>query len=112
LVARRGAWEIPQMNGDDAPETESRAPRKRVAFEEAEIVGPISVESVEEADQALEEVRCNCGSDEMEEVAVRKTRTKRKPRQHFERHFFRCPQCSAEKVLLLDVTARWRLLGV
>lgn len=100
------------MNAEDAPETETRAPRKRIAFEEAEIIGPISVESVEEADQALEEVRCNCGSDEMEEVAVRKTRTKRKPRSHFERHFFRCPQCSAEKVLLLDVTARFRLLGV
>lgn len=100
------------MDADDAPEVDSRAPRKRVEFEEAQVVGPIAIESVEEADEALEEVRCDCGSDGMEEIAVRRTRTKEPPRKHFERHFFRCPKCAAEKVVLLDVTARRRLLGV
>ena len=100
------------MNADDAPESETRAPRKPLNLEDAEVVGPISIESVEEADEALEDIRCQCGSDAMEEVAVRKTRTKRLPRKHFERHFFRCPQCASEKVVLLDVTARQRLLGV
>ena len=100
------------MDGDDAPESESRGPRKRVEFEETEVIGPLSIESVEEADEALENIRCECGSDGMEEVAVRKTRTKRRPSKHFERHFFRCPKCAAEKVVLLDVTARRRLLGV
>jgi hypothetical protein len=91
---------------------ESRGPRASEAFDEAERVGPFAVESVEEADELVESVRCDCGSDEMEEVAVRRTRTKRTPRHHFERHFFRCPKCSAENVLVLDVTARRRLLGV
>jgi len=100
------------MDGDEASELETRAPRKPVAFEEAEIVGPLEIGSVEEADEALESVLCNCGSDGMEEVAVKKTRTKRRPRKHFERHFFRCPTCASEKVVLLDVTARQRLLGV
>lgn len=100
------------MNADDAPESETRAPRKRVEFEEAQVIGPLAIESVEQADEALEDIRCECGSDAMEEVAVRKTRTKRRPRKHFERHFFRCPQCASEKVILLDVTARRRLLGV
>ena len=90
----------------------SRGPRPPTAFDEAEVVGPVPVESVEEADEILENVRCECGSDAMEEVALRKTRTRRKPRKHFERHLFRCPSCSAEKVVLLDTTARRRLLGV
>ena len=90
----------------------SRGPQGTNAFDEAERLGPFAVESVEEADELVETVRCDCGSDQMEEVAVRKTRTKNKPRKHFERHFFRCPTCSAEKVLVLDVTARRRLLGV
>lgn len=98
-----------EVNGDDI---ESRGPRKPVAFEEAEVLGPLEVGSVEEADEVLEGVHCDCGSDGMEEVAVKKTRTKRRPRRHFERHFFRCPTCSAEKVVLLDVTRRRELLGV
>jgi len=35
------------MNAEDAPESETRAPRKRVEFDEAEIIGPVSVEAVE-----------------------------------------------------------------
>lgn len=100
------------MNEENDAEIESRGPRKPVAFEEAERLGPIEVDSVEAADTLLEDIHCDCGGDGMEEVAVKKTRTKRKPRTHFERHFFRCPACSAEKVVLLDVTARRKLLGV
>jgi hypothetical protein len=100
------------VNGSEETPAASRGPRQSKAFDEAERLGPFAVESVEEADELVESVRCDCGGDEMEEVAVRRTRTKRKPRKHFERHFFRCPQCSAEKVLILDVTARRRLLGV
>lgn len=100
------------MDGSDETPVASRGPRPSKAFDEALRIGPFAVESVEEADEYVAEVRCDCGSDEMEEVAVRKTRTTKKPRKHFERHFFRCPQCATEKVLVLDVTARRRLLGV
>ena len=100
------------MDESDETPIASRGPRESRAFDEAERVGPFEVGTIEEADELVESVRCDCGSDEMEDVAVRKTRTKRKPRKHFERHFFRCPQCSAEKVLVLDVTARRKLLGV
>lgn len=100
------------MDENNGAEVDSRAPRKPLAFEEAERLGPFEVDSVEAADAILEDVHCDCGSDGMEEVAVKKTRTKHKPRKHFERHFFRCPSCSAEKVVLLDVTLRRKLLGV
>ena len=100
------------MTEEDGDEIASKGPRKPTAFEEAELLGPFEVESVEAGDEILEGVRCECGSDAMEEVAVKKTRTKHKPRKHFERHYFRCPSCSAEKVVLLDVTARRKLLGV
>lgn len=100
------------MDGSEETPIASRGPRESKAFDEAERLGPFSVESVEEADELVENVRCDCGSDQTEEVAVRRTRTRAKPRKHFERHFFRCPQCSAEKVLVLDTTARRRLLGV
>lgn len=100
------------MNLTDDDEIVSKGPRKPEAFDDAVVDGPHEVSSVEECDQILEEVRCECGSDATEEVAVKKTRTKRIPRKHFERHYFRCPTCSAEKILLLDVTARRRLLGV
>ncbi len=100
------------MNQTDDDEIASKGPRKPEAFEEAEVLGPFEVSSVEESDEILEEVRCDCGSDGMEEVSVKKSRTVRKPRKHFERHFFRCPKCAAEKVVLLDITARRRLLGV
>ena len=100
------------MDGSEETPIASRGPRESKAFDEAERIGPFDVGTVEEADEFVESVHCDCGSDEMEEVAVRKTRTKSKPRKHFERHFFRCPKCSAEKVLVLDVTARRKLLGV
>jgi hypothetical protein len=96
------------QEGDDL----SRAPRKPVEFEEADVVGPIEVETVEESDEATETVACNCGNGGMEEVAVKKTRTKQKPRKHYERHYFRCAQCGAERIIFLDVTKRHKLLGV
>lgn len=79
---------------------------------EALVDGPVEVESVGEADAILESVRCDCGNGEMEEVSARKTRTKRKPHRHFERHFFRCTSCGSERTVFLDVTARRRLSGV
>ncbi len=100
------------MAESNGTEIVSRAPRKPEGFEEAELLGPYEIESVEQADDYIEGIHCDCGSDGMEEVAVRRSRTKHKPRKHFERHFFRCPKCAAEKVVLLDVTARRRLLGV
>jgi hypothetical protein len=99
------------LEQDPLDEDVTRAPRKPVAFEEAEVIGPTEVETVEEADELIEGVACNCGNGAMEEVSTRKTRTKSKPRKHFERHFFRCAQCGTEKVLFLDVTKRRKLLG-
>jgi len=95
------------------PELETpAAPRKPVAFDEAEVLGPIVVSTVEEADEAIEGIRCDCGNGEMEIIEARRTRTKQKPRKHYERHYFRCSSCGTEKILFLDVTRRREVLGV
>ncbi|HEX9709855.1 MAG TPA: hypothetical protein VGB42_07830 [Candidatus Thermoplasmatota archaeon] len=78
----------------------------------AVVIGPIEVDSVEDTDDSLERVVCDCGRGNMESFQVRKTRTKRVPRRHFERHFFRCGECGSEKVIWLDVTERRKVLGV
>jgi ribosomal protein S27E len=48
----------------------------------------------------------------MEAFELRKTRTKKVPRSHFERHYFRCGDCGSEKVIWLDVTSRRKVLGI
>jgi hypothetical protein len=76
------------------------------------VIGPIEVDSVEDTDNVLERVMCDCGRGKMEAFQVRRTRTKKVPRKHYERHSFRCMDCGDEKVLWLDVTERRKLLGV
>jgi uncharacterized protein CbrC (UPF0167 family) len=99
--------------GDVDPELEApAAPRKPIDFEEAEVIGPIAVATVEESDEAIEDLHCDCGNGEMEAAAVRRTRTTRRPRRHFERHYFRCSSCGTQKILFLDVTQRREVLGV
>jgi hypothetical protein len=87
--------------------------QRRIEDEEGRVViGPFEVDSVEDADEILEKVMCDCGRGPMEAFQVRKTRTKKTPRKHFERHSFRCGECGDEKVIWLDVTARRKVLGV
>lgn len=100
---------MPELN-PEALDYES--PRRVEEGDGLVIIGPIDVSSVEDSDEALENVVCDCGREQMEEYKVRKTRSKKVPRSHYERHFFRCGQCGKEKILLLDVTARRRIDGV
>lgn len=96
-----------------SPEVAVYEGQRRVESDDGSVtIGPIVVESVEEAEGILEGVMCDCGRGRMEAIQVRKTRTKKPPRKHYERHSFRCGECGAEKVIWLDVTERRKVLGV
>ena len=90
------------MTDDDGDEIASKGPRKPAAFEEAELVGPLEVESVEAGDEILENVRCECGGTFL--IGTQSHEFDERKGRHYLVDHAQCSQCGRAKKFAFDIS--------